>query len=38
VRSARAFALNLSIPLTRIADAIRPLPTGERCSTVFAAT
>jgi hypothetical protein len=36
-RRDRAFALNLSIPLTRIADAIRPLPAGERYSTAFAA-
>ena len=39
-RRARALALNFSIPLTRIAsgDAIRPLPTGERYSTVYAAS
>ena len=36
-RSVRALALNLSIPLTRIAAAIRPLPAGERYSTAFAA-
>jgi hypothetical protein len=36
-RRARALALNLSIPLTRIAEAIRPLPAGERYSTAFAA-
>ena len=37
VRRARARVLNLSIPLTRIASAIRPLPAGERYSTAFAA-
>jgi len=36
-RRVRALALNLSVPLTRIADAIRPLPNGERYSTTFAA-
>jgi hypothetical protein len=34
-RRARALALNLSIPLTRIAGAIRPLPNGERYSTAL---
>jgi hypothetical protein len=35
-RRARALALNLSIPLTRLLRS-RPLPGGERYSTAFAA-